>query len=258
MKWPLLISFLIMNAASSAQVEIDGSIDLSNAPIGERHISGLGVPTTESSLSSLNSAVEGWAHWCAITSIEQDTITLQPRLKIGERQNGLLLRFIADTLNSGDTWIALPNSSPTRLIDKEGNELTRGRFSTREVLQIQWKDSVFILTNPPPSECPSGYLQLTETMCIQRSDNSSVDWFQANDACTKQGGSLCTFAEYIHACRSMGSELTGLFNNWEWIDDTSDHTHTADQVGRFTCHSNRSRGATHQDFANYRCCYSIR
>ncbi len=258
MRITLLIFGWLLSLLSWGQVEIDGNIDFSNAPVGEQHVSGLGQPTTASSLVSLNAAVAGVAHWCSTVSMTQDTIILQPSIEVSQLSNGLLLRFIADTLSFGDTWIKLATMPAAPLRDKDKKALTRGRFYTQEVLQIQWQDSVFILTNPPASECPAGYLRLTEALCIQQSDNQLADWFEANDACEKQGSSLCTFAEYIHACRTLDNDLIGLFNNWEWIDDTSDHTHTADQVGRFTCSSNRSRGATHQDFANYRCCYLIR
>ena len=76
MKIPLLILGSLLSLLSWGQVEIDGSVDLSNAPIGERHVSGLGQPTTASSLVSLNAAVTGVTHWCSTVSLNQDTIML--------------------------------------------------------------------------------------------------------------------------------------------------------------------------------------
>lgn len=242
---------------ASAQVEIDNSIDFNSTIASERQVQGLASPVDGTNLISMGATVSGTVNWCSITRTA-DTLILQPVFEPNLRLNGQLFRFLMDANSTGDTWIGSPGFSTARLLDGDGSLITEGMLRQGETIQVQWKDSVYYLLNPPPSICPTGFIRINETLCIQSSDNTLVDWYEANEICDEKGGRLCTWGEYIHACQSHGPQMTGLFNNWEWMDDSSDHTHTADQVGRWACHSNRSKGATHQEFANFRCCYLLR
>lgn len=240
------------------QLHVSGDLDLSRASNGSQTISGLAQPDSSHSLTPLQSSASGWAHWYQVSNQQADTIRLVGDVAMPTPQNGLMIRFQAASDAYPGLYVGYQNSPSYRLLDSEKNELTQGRFRSGQIIQAQWQDSAFFLSNAPTSGCPSGYLNVNGSFCIQQDDNASVDWFQANAACETQGASLCTFADYIHACRAVGTQMNGLFNNWEWIDDTSDHTHTADQAGRWNCFSNRSRGATNVDFANYRCCYLLK
>ncbi len=55
-----------------------------------------------------------------------------------------------------------------------------------------------------------------------------------------------------------GEFIPVLATEWEWIDDTSNHTHTANQVGRFSCQSQRSANVIVTMTGNTRCCYRTR
>ena len=248
------ISLILLTAGVSAQVEINRAITFGS---GTNQVQGLASPTAEQNLSSLGSIKSGFVHWCAVNR-SADTLELSPGYPVDSRVDGQLLRFAMDMNSPGDTWVKVGSFPSSQVLDGDGNPIGESILRQGEIVQIQWIDSAYVLANPPSRSCPSGYIKVSESLCIQSSDNTDVDWFEANEKCDEQGARLCTWAEYIHACLNHGGQMTGLFNNWEWLDDTSDHTHTADQVGRFTCHSNRSRGATHQDFANFRCCYLLR
>lgn len=241
----------------AAQVEIDNKIEFNSTDTLERQVEGLALPESEGALLSMDAARSGYVHWCT-TSRLGDSLQLIPSIPISSLSNGALFRFIVDQINPEGLWLSLPGTNRHELVNQDGHSLNSNSLRAGEVVQVQWKDSLFYLQVAPPRTCPSGFLKASETMCIQAHHNSNVDWFQANEICDELGGRLCTWGEYIHACRTLQNDMTGLFDNWEWIDDTSDHTHTADQVGRWTCSSNRSRGATDQDIANFRCCYLLR
>ena len=254
----ICIALSVTTLSGFGQLHIDGNVDMSNAPSGEQTISGLADPLHKDDLSAMGFAASGRAFWYVIDQHQFDTVRLVGAIPFGRPENGLLIRYRSDVEAPGDFFIGFKDSLAWPVLDSEGRSLTEGRFNANQVVQFQWQDSAFFLANAPTSTCPSGFLQVSGSLCIQQSDNSLVNWYEANASCEAKGAGLCTFAEYVHACRVLGSQMTGLFNNWEWIDDTSDHTHTADQAGRWDCHSNRSRGATYQDFANFRCCYLLR
>ncbi|HMC96641.1 MAG TPA: hypothetical protein VKG92_03250, partial [Flavobacteriales bacterium] len=124
-----------------------------------------------------------------------------------------------------------------------------------EVMQVQGR---FVLLNASEFGCPPGSVAANDHLCIGIGTVSNLLYYEAVDLCANRGGNLCTWDEYYTACVVAQSQLTSLFNNWEWLDDTSNHTHTANQAGRLTCKSQRSESLLDERKGEARCCFHLR
>jgi hypothetical protein len=133
-------------------------------------------------------------------------------------------------------------------------------LSTGSLATLVYADTAFFISGRAPQSCPDGFLAVNGQYCIQRNDTLNVSIFTATRWCNDRGARLCSWGEYMHGCSVNQAVMEGMFDDWEWIDDTNDHTHTADQSGRYQCRSMRNTSAI-EDNNNYgrvRCCLTLK
>jgi len=253
----LLLSILTITGIS-AQITVDGPVRLTGTE-EQRGVDGLAWPTGGSSAVTVEaSVVSGGFSWTTAT-LGGDTLELSPDPAVDELRDGLLLRFPAPGTVHGALYIraggehaALPLLRPDGLVPVQG-QLTTGR-----VAEVMKAGDRFILLSSPERGCPPGTFAAHDRLCMDAASVPQMYFHDAVAMCAERGGKLCAWDEYIAACTSLQSQLTGLFDEWEWIDETSNHTHGADQAGRLTCASQRNQGVLAERKADGRCCYHPR
>lgn len=239
----------------SAQVELDVPVILTGDS-AQRAIMNLGAPTSGSSAVTVEASVRDSWTW-AQSSFNDSTITLYCSPSVDLYSDGLLLRFRAEQALYGKLYINLDGLGPFPFVRPDGLSIALGQLIAGSVAEIVLVDDRFILLNAPESGCPSGFTQVNARYCIETMPPTTTgSWPWAASRCANLGGKLCTWGEYVGACMLVGGELANMFVEWEWIDDTSNHTHGADQVGRATCRSQRTQLFTIA--ARARCCHHLR
>lgn len=253
MKQLLHIAFALLALPAMAQVEVDVPIQFTGAD-DLRGVDGLADPTQGSSAITVGFAVRGSAHWCSAT-VEADTLELQIEPVISNLNNGLLLRFAAPTDLHGPLRIRL-GTQALPLLRPDGLAPIRGQVRSGNICEVLHADGTWTLLAPELRGCPSGTLQVHERLCVDVNERAGLSFQQAASYCNAQGGKLCRWDEYYAACTLLQDQLADLFDNWEWIDDTSNHTQTADQAGLGDCAAQRSASPLNSFSA--RCCYQPR
>jgi hypothetical protein len=237
------------------QVHLDVPVRTSGAT-EDRGVYGLAPGSDHTSLMTVNDAVLDQVRSAAMTSLG-DTLYLTTQPSGTTADAGILLRFIAPSDQPGKRWIAVNGSTPRPLVRTDGGQTLRGQIVQGAVCEVVATEDSFILLAPALRGCPSGTVPITERSCISTTRVLGLSFYGAVDHCAMQGGTLCTWGEYVAACYLVGNQLSGMFTNWEWMDDTSNHTQTADQVGRSSCMSQRSAGPLDPG-GSTRCCYRPR
>jgi hypothetical protein len=169
-----------------------------------------------------------------------------------------LIRFTPTAANTAGVTLNVNGLGLRKLLRPDLLTVSLGELLPGAAVEAQYADSVFILLHRAESGCPPGYLPVNGNFCIQQTDVDGHSWFEAVRYCTDVGARLCTWDEYYNACMAWTGTLVETFDDWEWADGTSDHTHTAVQCGRWQCYSERSVGATDGDVHSTRCCYRLR
>jgi hypothetical protein len=213
-------------------------------------------PEHHASLMTVNGAVLDQVRLASVTTIG-DTIYLASQPGVITSAPGLLLRFIALTDLPGRRWLSVNGSIAMPLTRTDGAPTLNGQILEGSLCEVVSTDDSYILLSPALRGCPLGTLAITERSCIATNSVLGLSFYGAMNHCSSQGGTLCTWGEYVAACYLVGNQLNDMFTNWEWMDDTSNHTQTADQVGRTSCMSQRSAGPLGIS-ASTRCCYRPR
>lgn len=258
---PLKRAFLVVlilgtSLTGSAQVDLDRPLHLTGTE-DQRRLDGLGPAQDGTAAVTVEASVRDVWRWCQAQRIA-DTIELTVTPPIEVVRDGLLLRFLVPQDLSGGLWARVQGGTAHPLVRTDGLRPAWGQLTTGRIAEVLLAGGLFTLLNLPEPECPPGSLSVNANFCIDEASIANQLVYQAMDRCARRGGKLCTWDEYYAACTILGAQLAGMFNEWEWIDDTSNHTHTADQAGRFTCTSQRSQSVLLERVGETRCCYHKR
>ncbi|MCB0795083.1 MAG: hypothetical protein KDB88_10130 [Flavobacteriales bacterium] len=256
MRTVLCIGLIGWTFLSVGQVHLDRSLRFTASDSLQRGFDTLGHAAQEDALMSYGPARTGSVHW-AIASGSASSIQLQLQPPASAYEDGMLIRFVPNHPHAGYVNVNVDGLGPVPLIGSEKQTVAFGEMDTLSIAEIQFFNGTFKVRTTPIRGCPSGTVQVNERFCMQQGRSGMVTFASAARYCADRGAKLCSWDEYIHGCTTQNAFMQDMFTEWEWINDTSDHTHTADQVGRFTCRSQRSRGAADGSVARARCCYHL-
>lgn len=250
------IVFAMCALFASAQAVLDVPLLLSGTD-GQRRIDGLAPPSQSDALITLEGEVNGAWQW-GTAQVTAGAITLGLAPPISAYRDGLLVRFLAPGNLDGALTLNVDGQGALPLLRPDGLNPVRGQLRQGAVCEAMQAGGRFILMSAAERGCPPQSLFVNERYCIDSLSTNNQIFYAAVSLCANRGGKLCTWDEYHAACAFLGVQMGGMFNQWEWIDDTSNHSQTADQAGRTTCQSQRSAGNPLVTTGDTRCCYHPR
>lgn len=256
LRWVLTYTGIGLSLLLNAQIEVTGPIR-STGSAGQRGVAGTAEPLTDDAAITLSVAASGQLHWASATLVG-DTLELGSQPPVSSYRNGQLLRFVSTASNTGATWLRADGLAAMPLVRTDGLPLAYGTLRVGSMFEVIFANNSWILVIAPKDACPPGSLPLGTYACIDAEAVAGLGYYAAMDHCSDKGGKLCTWDEYFLGCTLLGAQMSGLFDEWEWIDDSANHTHTANQVGRSTCMSERSTNGIPIFTGDARCCYHPR
>jgi hypothetical protein len=215
----------------------------------------VGRPERTDAGMSVEAAVMGTAHW-AVASVQADTLFLVLDPAETEARPGLLVRALLPAAPEGPVHVRIHDQQALPLLHADGIPASGRDLPEGQVLELITTTTACILQGMGIVTCPPHTIRLNSSTCVDVSARTGMTFYEGATHCARQGGKLCSWDDHIAACVRVGTSLTGLFDDWEWINDTSNHTHTVDQAGRTTCLSQRSAGPNL--VGGTRCCYRAR
>lgn len=253
-----LLSFTL-SATVLAQVSVDHPVVLTGTDPGERSITGLAPARTDDALIDVDGARSGRYHQATATQ-NGASLILAMGPACTAYTNGLEVRFTAPGQAMGAVTVDIDGLGARPLLRSDGARPGFGDIEAGQLVGMVYRDSAFVLMGRANDHCPAGFIALNERLCIQGNDTLNMSVFSATSWCMERGARLCTWDEYVYACLKENPQFEGFADDWEWVDDTSDHTHTAFQVGRWGCRSARNFSAyeTPASYASVRCCYHVK
>lgn len=256
MKWTWVMVLAATAQALHGQVRLGGSLQLTGNE-SERRVEGLAAPAEGTALVTFEGEGQGAWQWASATAAGT-TISLSLAPVLSAYRNGLLVRFLAPASLHGEVLIGIDGLPPQPLLRPDGLNPVAGQLRAGTLVEVLFAEGRFTLLSAPERGCPPQSVAVHERLCIDAASPGGFLYEQATTYCAARGGRLCAWDEYHAACVLVGSQLSSLFNQWEWIDDTSNHSHTADQAGRTSCQSQRSAGVPGTTLGEARCCYHPR
>jgi hypothetical protein len=255
---PLLLPLAWAFALTAwGQVQVDRPVVLAGSADSLRRITGLTMAMDETALITAGEAVQGTVH-LALSSGSTNTVALTLSPPALAYTSGMTIRWNPHVVSAGGlVKVNVDGLGDRSVYRNDGLPVAFGQLQPGSVAEIIYADTAFFLTGRTRSDCPTGFVEVSSELCIQQNDSTLIDVFSAVVYCRQRGARLCTWDEYVLACSAQGQQLSGMFDDWEWIDDTSDHTHTGNQAGRYSCRSHRALSAdlNPNSVGVIRCCY---
>lgn len=256
MKQPITFAFLLVLQGASGQVVLDKPLRFTSADSTQRQVTGPLLAGSEDALIGTGASQQGAANM-AVASGTAMTVQLALDPPCESYRNGLLIRWQPIAAGAGAVRLNVDGLGNRPLYGGDGLPVGPGELAIGSMAEAVYMDTAFFLQHRARTACPDGFVAVNSSLCMQRNDTLNTSIFDAITYCNTRGARLCTWDEYLFACTAQQGQYEGLFDSWEWMDDTSDHTHTANQVGRWACRSQRSIGAVDHpnNYGSVRCCY---
>ena len=239
-----------------AQVAVDVPIRMTGAP-SDRQVQDLGPPTDATALGTVEGSIATAWRWTTAQA-QGNALALDAEPDVSAYRDGLLLRFLAPVAMSGNLTVSVDGLTALPFVRPDGSPPVMGQVQQGVICEVMQAQGRFILMSAAERGCPPTTVRVNERFCIDQASVPNLLFREAADRCAVRGGKLCTWDEYHAACVLVLPQLTGMFDEWEWMDDTSNHTYTVDQVGRASCNSQRSQGVPTERTGDTRCCYHPR
>lgn len=254
----LLACMAASAGAAAGQVRTDGLLRFTGE-LAPGAITGLAPPEQGSAAVTISGALQSGSYtWCSSVTSIADTLVLAATPPLQDYRDGTLVRFIAPFALQGPRHLKAAGLAALPLVRADGLPLALGQVPAGYVVEAVQAGGRFVVLNTRGSGCPPGFTQAHENLCIETALTPGLLFRQGLQRCADLGGKLCAWDEYLAACTLLEGVLQNQFSEWEWIDDSSNHGHGADQAGRFTCASQRHYGPIPTFPAGTRCCFRPR
>ena len=241
-----------------AQVQVGTAIEFTGASDADRAIQGLAAPVRDDAAITVEGALlTGGYTWCD-ASFNAGTLVLQATPTVSVYADGLLLRFAAPGAVHGNVNIQCGSLPAVPLQRVDGLAPMPGQLVAGRIVEVLYADGRFLLLNAMEAGCPAGFLLANERICMEVTATPNMLYHDGLARCADMGAKMCTWDEYIAGCTALQGQLQNLFADWEWLDDSSNHAHGADQAGRTTCLSQRHISPIPTYLSSVRCCYRPR
>jgi hypothetical protein len=249
-----LVLCLLSYGTALGQILVNVPIELTGAD-SARVVLGVDRPASVDAGMSVEAATLGVAHW-AIATLVEDTIVLELDPPVLVIEPGLLVRFVMPGTVNGALFVRIAANAARPVLNGDGMPTNGFLLPGDAIAELVATGDAFHLQGTGVASCPDRTVRVTTSTCIEITPRNGQTFYEGAVHCTQRGGRLCSWDEYIAACIRQGASLTGLFDDWEWMNATANHTHTVGQAGRTTCTSQRSAGPNQTGAT--RCCYRAR
>ncbi|MFI5203397.1 MAG: hypothetical protein ACHQF2_02785 [Flavobacteriales bacterium] len=263
-KIPTYIFFICFfhTQALKAQVELDHKLIFTSTDSSERNFFNLGTPQQITDASRVKEVARSSNLVPAGTiSIVADTLLISLFPSPIQLDTSLVLHIILPGSFNLQGFVKINQFPAKKILTSGGWGLFPSELQPNDVIQIMYGDSAFYIINHTAHECPNGFTSMNEKYCIETNERVATFFWNAVETCNSINARLCTWGEWYYACVNAGMGLQSMTNNYEFIDDASDHTQYIALVGNSLCTNmdNVSVVLTSPAYwRNYRCCYSKR
>jgi hypothetical protein len=169
---------------------------------------------------------------------------------------GFELFIHATTPNPGVLFLKIDNLNKVEVRKSDSLKLLANEIVKDQIFKVIYTGTYFMLVSPSALKCPTGFVNVNDNFCIEPDERAATTYLSAVDSCFSINAHLCTWGQWYYACQKTSLGLLNMTNNYEYIDDTSDHSNTVLISGNGSCTTTYSFTITDKGTYSYRCCYN--
>lgn len=255
----LLWTFVVAISAS-AQLDVPARVIMDGATPEDRQVIGLTAPLSSGAAVSVDAARNSAVSFTPVTggAVLAGMLTPSPATYTA----GMMVSVVPSTANADSAQLDLNGLGPRPILKAGDLPLDSADLWPGLPARMVYDGAAFRMLSTTYLPCPTGYHAGGREYCIEDSVRADTTFFVAVRGCLDLDSRLCSYAEWVHACRSepsfMGTVLAA-----EWVDSAANDPNGAKRVGyggdgvtldpAFGCHRG-SWGNSITARARYRCC----
>jgi hypothetical protein len=216
MRFHSIILGLTLALPGMAQLEVPVPIVLDGPTDADRQVIGLSDPAALDAATSVDAARSGSLNYTAVngTSILEGDLQPEPV----SYTVGMSVTILPSEANASGAQLDL-NGLGAHPIMKWGQvPLDSADLVPGHAAKLVFDGTNFLLLSNAYRPCPKGFSAVSSTSCISDSIVSIGSYEPAVLGCDSIGARLCTFAEWVGACRNKPGFI-GTVTALEWVDD---------------------------------------
>ena len=256
LKQPLFLFFLALslNLVSTAQVHIDKSIRF--VPPSGKTIDGIVLNMDSTSGVPYSAFLETDLNYISATD-SGSVLNIALPVTIAAYPDGLELYIKLATSNSGKLFLNVNGLGSVEVKKADTISLVANEITPGQIVKVIYNTNYFVLQTQTNPACPSGFVSANANFCIEKDARTAAAYLNAISMCYSLNARLCTWGEWYYACQKTALGLLNMTSNYEYVDDTSDHSNTVLLVGGADCKAvtTFTLPGGNKPF-KYRCCYS--
>lgn len=247
----LLISLFIFSNLQ-AQVEINKSVIFNSPYDSLRQIKGLAYPADSSALVNFTSGSTETI--ISFYALGNGAYTANEPFSGFNLIPGTQIHLILQNTNISNPTITIAGTVYP-ILHADSTQIRIGSLLGGTAIRAVYDGQVFRLTQTFLQPCPPNFISINDNYCIEKNERTATIYTTALTNCSNIGAHLCSWGEWYYACSNWPAlGLIGMQGNWEFIDESSDHSNTYSIVGVGGCTGFNTENLDAFN-RNYRCCF---
>lgn len=245
--------FMAMSLISFCQVEIDKNIIMADTSNAKRIITGIGTPTDSLELLNAEEAQKGALIYGTASGIND--LILNTPVPFNKYFEGMTISLKCLNANTDSVSININALGQVPIKLPGGLKLKADDIKAGQIVFVKYTGFFFQIINREDLTCPNGFVDVNDNYCIDINERAPKNFVNAMSDCQSVNAKLCTWGQWYYACQKAALGLVNMINNFEMVDDTSNHSHTVVAVGNTSCTVETANGGP-ASAIYYRCCFS--
>lgn len=227
LRYALSIGLCTLALASTAQLELPGSLQLTGASDADRQVVGLAAPLTRDAAVSADAARNQAVSFSTVGGpVWQVSLTPAPTAYTA----GMLITVLPDAPNEAGVQVDVNGLGPRAIVKPGGLPIDTAELRGGAPARLLYDGERFVVIGNVYRPCKPGFSPVGRALCVQDSSNAALPFFDAVDYCAQHDARLCSYAEWIASCRLLPGFLATVVGI-EWADNAANNTSDAKTVG---------------------------
>lgn len=224
----LLAGLVFTLCQAHGQWELDGRLVLDGDSAADRRVTGVaGASAPQDGTTPADHRAQLLVE-AEAQGLDQLNVTLDPAP--GAYVPGLGLAFVPQAANTGPVTLDVNGLGPRDVLGMGSQPLDSANLRPGMPVHVVYDGAAFQVVNAMDPACPTGYLPVSTSVCIQAQPNGPLNVYAAAGFCTQRGARLCSFGEWAAGCAMAGGFLPSV-SDFEWVDHAANDANKVKRMG---------------------------
>ncbi len=227
--------FLFIAQFSFAQWEIPVRVEMTGTNPEQRQVKGLADPDAPDAAVSHDAArANTMAYAEAIGTMALTTSLVPPATAYTP---GMAITIVPSAANNAGATLNVDGLGAIPMVKWGGVPLDSADLVPGVPSRMVYDGSQFHMISSGYRTCPAGFKAVGPNFCISEATLGSTIFYAAATHCSDIGARLCTFSEWVQACRQDTTFISTVMEA-EWVDHAANDAAGAKRLGYGSIGSN--------------------